>query len=154
MIRISFVCLADASAGSNPSLTFDLDLFWFAVLRFRATNREHSILVRGLDLVRIHSRGQSQTSLEPAKIPFGSIGFGFVLLLFLLPLTGNCEGASFERDFNVFLFHSRQRCLHDHVILVFVDIDRRRPPFKKRGARREKAEWILEKSTDLVANPV
>src|SRR5713226_1693804 len=103
------------------------DLLRLGFLALRKAQRQHTILIIGLDGFRFHGVGQREAAAEGAIGAFDAQIVVFVHVLLKLAFAANGEDVVLHADVQVLRIHVRQVGLDDQFILGLIDVDGRSP---------------------------
>src|SRR5215208_694420 len=107
------------------------DLFWFGFFGFRQGHGQNAVLVGRANLCGVHRRWQGDAALEAAHETFHTMTFGLFILLLELALARQGENTLVQGDVDLLFLHPRDFPAHEHMVLVFVKVDRRNPAAAK-----------------------
>src|SRR5262245_14068721 len=83
---------------------------------------ENSILVFGVDLLRVHGNRKCERPRETAVEALGPVEILRLHLFLALPLTAERENVVLDLDIDVVLFHAGKLRLHHDVVPFLIDV--------------------------------
>src|SRR5581483_1987767 len=110
----------------NAGLGVDHDLARLGFVLLRDLDLENAVAVAGLDRIGIHAARQRERAHERAVRALDAV----IALLFLpleLALAADREQPVLEVDAEILLLDARNLDLHDDLVLLLQDVDRRSP---------------------------
>src|SRR5271166_4052666 len=118
MVNFGFEILL--AANSN------LDLLGLGLSLLGEVNLQNALVVVGAYLPRIHGVGQHERAGETSILPLDTTVVFFFFFLLKLALAVDYQGIVLDTDINVFFLNARNFNFQSEVVLVFVDVHRRR----------------------------
>src|SRR5512135_1111090 len=103
-----------------------LDLLGLGFGLLGQADLERALVIVGLDVLGFHRAGQRERAGEASVLPLDATEVLLFLFLLELALAPNSEGVVLGADINVFFVDSRDFHLQSNVVLVFVNVHRRR----------------------------
>src|SRR5216684_298371 len=116
-----------SSRGRRRSPDVDLDLLRLGFLFLRDAQRQHAVLIVGLDRFRIHGVRQREAAGEGTIGALHAQVVLFVHFLLEFALAANRQNVVFHADVQILGIDFRQIGLDHQLMLSFVDVYRRRP---------------------------
>src|SRR2546425_669206 len=105
----------------------DLNQLRLGLFALRKSQRQHAVLVLGMDLFRVNGARQRERAGERAVGPLRAVEAALLDLVFELALALEIERVVFDSNFNVLGIDARELGLHDQVVVGLVDVNCRSP---------------------------